>query len=182
MSPSTFSLIYVLVGYFGMFAVWLICALREKKGEKLISYRSTAIIQSSLNSLHILTGLFMPLTIGPDIIYRSFGLTIFTVGLFTAIWARISMGKSWDTPGTILNSSDHKLVTTGPFAYSRNPIYVGIILISLGIAISLKSMTFILVIFLYLHLYVKTREEEEKLQKKFGDAYTKYQIEVPRFI
>lgn len=182
MSPSTFSLIYICIGYFSLFAVWSIFAHREGKLQTLLSFQSTAFTQSFLNLLHVLTGIFMPISIGPDILYRSFGLTIFTVGIVVAVWARFTMGKYWDVPGTFSTANGSNLIMSGPFAYSRNPIYLGIMFVSIGMAIALKSITFILVIFLYLHLYVKTREEEAKLQKHFGDAYTKYQLDVPRFI
>jgi len=59
---------------------------------------------------------------------------------------------------------------------------VGIILISFGMAIALKSVFFIFCFFLYIHLYIKIREEERSLQANFHDEYTKYRIEVPRFI
>lgn len=182
MEPEIFVLVYISTGYLILYATWLLTALKENKARLLFGLRLTVIIQSVLNLLHLISGIFFPLMATPDIPIRSFGLTLFTVGVWIAVWARITMGKRWSIPGRFDSTNNSDFVKAGPFSYTRNPIYVGIILISFGMAIALKSVFLIFSFFLYVHLYMKIREEEKSLQSHFHDEYTKYRLEVPRFI
>lgn len=77
-----------------------------------------------------------------------------------------------------------QIVTTGPYRYSRNPIYVGLILIYLGLVIILGSGTGLLLLLPLvgvLHFGVVLREEEY-LNARFGDAYKKYCASTPRWL
>lgn len=76
------------------------------------------------------------------------------------------------------------LVKTGPFARTRNPMYVSLILIYLGISIIFNTMIPILIlpftiIFLYQYVIVK---EETYLEKLFGKEYMDYKAKVRRWI
>ena len=76
------------------------------------------------------------------------------------------------------------LVTSGPFARSRNPIYVGDALIYLGLAGWAGSWT-ALVVFPVI-LWVMTRwviqREEAYLTQRFGTAYQSYAVRVRRWV
>lgn len=182
MEPLFFVLIYITIGYVIVNATWLYLAARDRMMGTLLQARMTFFVQSLLNILHLASGLFFSFGAEPDIPIRAFGLTLFTLGVFIAVWARITMGRSWNVPGKL--DADHTLmlIKNGPFAYSRNPIYVGIILISFGMAIALKSIFILFSFFLYLHLYLMIRQEEKRLQTHFEDSYSRYRLEVPRFI
>jgi protein-S-isoprenylcysteine O-methyltransferase Ste14 len=65
---------------------------------------------------------------------------------------------------------------------TRNPIYVGIILMCFGMAIALKSAFIFLIFILYWYFYTIIQKEEEALVKHFGKDYIEYCSEVPRFI
>ncbi len=94
------------------------------------------------------------------------------LGLSIRVWANgyaIKMGK---------------LTTSGPYAYVRNPLYLGTMLIVIGFSlmldITILSILFILVAFF---VYVNTiRKEEEMLEAKFKDSYTSYRNKVPALI
>lgn len=76
------------------------------------------------------------------------------------------------------------LVTSGPYRYSRNPIYIGLILIYLGLVILLGSGTglaLLLPVVALLHFGVVLREEVF-LKKKFGAAYQSYAESTPRWM
>lgn len=75
------------------------------------------------------------------------------------------------------------LVTTGIYAYTRNPMYLGATILILGIFI-LLSYTFILIstiLFLIL-FYLTAKSEEKQLEEKYGKSYRKYKSKVPLFI
>src|SRR5262249_48234068 len=75
------------------------------------------------------------------------------------------------------------LVTTGIFAWMRNPMYVSLILLLAGIAITLASdwtLALLVPAALVLHFGVVKREERY-LQAKFGETYRDYVSKVPRY-
>jgi protein-S-isoprenylcysteine O-methyltransferase Ste14 len=75
------------------------------------------------------------------------------------------------------------LVTTGIYAYTRNPMYFGAIIMILGWFL-VFPFTFILIsTFLFLVLfYITARSEEKQLQEKYGRKFLEYKRKVPLFI
>jgi len=76
------------------------------------------------------------------------------------------------------------LVTGGPFRASRNPIYLGMTLMLLGLALFLGSATpwTLVVLFAF---WIEVRfilNEEAHLTEQFGDAYRSYQASVRRWV
>lgn len=76
------------------------------------------------------------------------------------------------------------LITTGVFRFSRHPMYLGMVLILVGIAMLLGSLMPLLVIpvFVLLMDIIFIRMEERMLANKFGDAWQNYQVRVRRWI
>ena len=60
------------------------------------------------------------------------------VGLLFAVWAREHLGSNWSRSVTI--KQGHELITTGPYAVVRHPIYTGILAGFLGTAIALSQV------------------------------------------
>ncbi len=54
------------------------------------------------------------------------GLTLTFAGCVFAIWARLTLGSNWSGRATV--KADHELVTDGPYAVARHPIYTGLLL------------------------------------------------------
>ena len=76
------------------------------------------------------------------------------------------------------------LVTTGPFARTRNPIYLGDALIYLGATIGFQSPTALVVLPVVIAVMQRfvIRREEAYLTSRFGTAYTWYAARVRRWI
>jgi len=76
------------------------------------------------------------------------------------------------------------LITTGVFRLSRHPMYLGMVLILIGIAMLLGSLLSFLIIpvFAVLMDVIFIRAEENMLADKFGDTWQKYQAKVRRWI
>lgn len=75
------------------------------------------------------------------------------------------------------------LVTTGIFAYVRNPMYVGLACLVAGVGVALASdwtLVMLVTAALLIHFGV-VRREERYLEAKFGDAYRRYTEAVPRY-
>jgi protein-S-isoprenylcysteine O-methyltransferase Ste14 len=91
--------------------------------------------------------------------------------------------KNYNTPVKPLEKST-TLVTHGVFRVSRNPMYLGLVLILLGIALCMGSLTPYLVVFLFAIFIdiVFIRFEEKKLEETFGEAWLEYTKSVRRWV
>jgi hypothetical protein len=89
--------------------------------------------------------------------------------------------RAW---GTGLLRINDALATTGPFAYTRNPLYLGSFL--MGVGFTIASGRFVLGILfaaLFLGIYVPVmRVESATLAKLFGESYQRYVQAVPLFV
>lgn len=104
------------------------------------------------------------------------------VGLAMAVPAIRAFLRAGTNVPTVQSST--ALVTTGLHGVSRNPIYIGMIILYLGLAMALGSPTAIgavVPVVLVLHFLVVKREEIY-LTAKFGDAYRDYVASVPRWL
>jgi protein-S-isoprenylcysteine O-methyltransferase Ste14 len=111
------------------------------------------------------------------------GLIVSSAGEFIRLWGVSWAGSETRTTGTV---GGVFLVISGPFAYVRNPLYLGNILMYLGLGIMsyalfpyLQIIALVFFIFQY-HLIVK--EEEVYLRNTYGKSYQDYAANVPRFI
>jgi protein-S-isoprenylcysteine O-methyltransferase Ste14 len=80
-------------------------------------------------------------------------------------------------------SKDSSLTTSGPYAYTRNPLYLGSIIIAAGFAAAARSPWVVLaIIVLFAAIYIPViRSEEEYLRSRFPEFDT-YGRRVPRFL
>jgi protein-S-isoprenylcysteine O-methyltransferase Ste14 len=104
------------------------------------------------------------------------GWPLILLGAALALWAAVE-ARQMDI------SSPDALLTGGPYARTRNPMYVGWMLIYLGIAFAANAL-WILILSLpvagYIHL-VDVRREEAALERAFGEPYCDYRDRVPRY-
>ena len=101
------------------------------------------------------------------------GATVMAGGLVFAIWAREHLGRNWSSSVTI--KQGHELITTGPYAWVRHPIYTGILTGLLGTAIALSQVRgFIAFVLIFLMYWVKLRLEEQWMRAEFGETYAAY--------
>ena len=76
------------------------------------------------------------------------------------------------------------LTTTGPYAYTRNPLYLGSFILTIGAAIAAHSWPSALILFCYFALFYSfvMRREERELYQHHGDAFREYARDVPLFL
>jgi len=111
----------------------------------------------------------------------SFGLLVTAVGLGIAVWSRIALGANWSH--TIVLLERHRLVTHGPYAYMRHPIYTGLLLMFLGTVVAIGTKGGIIgFVFLFISCWFKLHSEERLMIKRFPDAYQEYARRVKRLI
>ncbi|MFT5507287.1 MAG: protein-S-isoprenylcysteine O-methyltransferase Ste14 [Hyphomicrobiaceae bacterium] len=117
-----------------------------------------------------------------DLPAQIIGLSIGGGGIILAGWAAWSMRQA----GTTIkpHKSASALVTSGPFARLRNPIYVADVMILLGVAELTKNLWFVVgaAIFGVLVTYLAILPEERHLEFRFGDAYRDYKSRSRRWL
>lgn len=132
--------------------------------------------------MNYLSGLFFPLPASElDSVFWVLGVVVFFAGAGLSIWAKITMGKVWGMPGEHNKHRQNKLITTGPFHYTRNPIYLGQVLLLMGYGLALQSYFIFLVLIPVFYYFVSIEKEEKILEDIFKHEYLEYKKKVPRF-
>jgi len=100
------------------------------------------------------------------------GVTVCALGIGLAILARFHLGRNWGMP--MSRKDDPELVTTGPYAVIRHPIYTGMLLAMLGSAIAV-SVLWGLPLLLFGAYFVYSAVREERLMtQQFPQEYPAY--------
>ncbi len=104
--------------------------------------------------------------------------------LFSFVWivvAQINMKNSWRIG--IDAQTTTELITSGLFAVSRNPVFVGMIISLSGLfLITPNALTVLFLILGYVLIQIQIRLEEEFLTKELGQEYLEYKQKVRRFL
>ena len=78
---------------------------------------------------------------------------------------------------------NQELARTGPYAYVRNPLYLGSIVIAIGFAIAARDvMIAVLIVLMFVLIYVPTISSEERYLRTRFPEYSAYADSVPRLI
>jgi protein-S-isoprenylcysteine O-methyltransferase Ste14 len=109
------------------------------------------------------------------------GLILTVEGCLFAVWARLTLGANWSGRATV--KADHELVTRGPYAIARHPIYTGLLLAVVGTALAGGEWHGVLaVLVIFLALMVKMSQEERLMMQTFPAAYPAYRERVKALI
>jgi len=129
----------------------------------------------------LLLHLLFPLHVFPTTLARRIGVVCVLVSFPLAIMTFRALSRA-HTPVDPMKPTT-ALVTEGPFRYSRNPIYVALTLLYVGVALLINALWILLLVIpavLVLRYGVIAREEAY-LTRKFGDAYRQYTTQVRRW-
>jgi protein-S-isoprenylcysteine O-methyltransferase Ste14 len=126
---------------------------------------------------------FMPLPFVPAAVPAGWlGAMAFALALALFAWAIATITQAGSNVPTNLPSTT--IVDTGPYRFTRNPIYLGMVLGLIGLAIGLNSLwpLLTLVPFAVVIRYGVIAREEAYLERKFGDVYRRYRARVRRWL
>jgi protein-S-isoprenylcysteine O-methyltransferase Ste14 len=109
------------------------------------------------------------------------GITLLVLALIWVLIAQIQMGDSWRIG--IDAETKSALVQHGLFGVSRNPIFLGMLVMLVGLLLILPtSATLTITVLGFVLIHVQVRLEEAFLIEKYGEDYRKYQMSVRRWI
>ncbi len=106
------------------------------------------------------------------------GALLTVVGIAFAIWARYRPGRNWGS----YPKEDHELVTSGPYAYVRHPIYAGAMLALFGSALTGSIVAIVLFIVSIIFCLRRIDKEERAMLSLFPEQYPSYQAHTKRLI
>jgi protein-S-isoprenylcysteine O-methyltransferase Ste14 len=110
------------------------------------------------------------------------GIVLMTLGETLRFWGVSIVGAETRTTGTVGGTY---LITSGPFAFVRNPLYLGNMMLYAGVGVMSMALfpwlIAVAVLWFYIQYWLIVTREEEYLASTFGDAYGEYLNNVPRF-
>jgi protein-S-isoprenylcysteine O-methyltransferase Ste14 len=123
-----------------------------------------------------------PATIVAAPLASSLGLVLLALGVALAVWGKRTMQHEGTPAHPALPAK--ALVVTGPFAFSRNPLYVARTLLYVGLAFAMNTswpLITLLPLLAFMH-YAVVLGEERQLDARFGVAYRAYRTRVRRWL
>lgn len=110
------------------------------------------------------------------------GVVLLLVGLGLIVWSFVTMRAFGEHPEP--GHPTKTLVISGPFKRTRNPIYVGFLLIAAGLAVAFNALAVLIAAFVgaVALTVLVIRREEAYLTREFGEDYTGYMSGTRRWI
>src|SRR6266508_3356198 len=139
-----------------------------------------------LTLLHIIAAFllarFIPLPFTVPIAIKYIGFALVVIGFLLGLCAVIAFRRARTTLDPYHPVSN--LVTSGIYRFSRNPIYLGFLLMVIGIPLNVGTYWGLILapIFVLLCNRLVIVREEAYLEKRFGEAYTNYKSRVRRWV
>jgi protein-S-isoprenylcysteine O-methyltransferase Ste14 len=121
---------------------------------------------------------FMPASVPAGLV----GGMVFVLALALFAWAIATITRAGSNVPTNLPTTT--IVETGPYRFTRNPIYLGMFLGLVGLAIAFDSLWLLVMLgpFTLAIRYGVVAREEVYLERRFGDAYRQYRARVRRWL
>jgi protein-S-isoprenylcysteine O-methyltransferase Ste14 len=159
------------------FVVWLIAASGAKRAVqrrrgvwivRLIIFIIIFFALSQRNSRVAISHARLPQT--PAV--QATGIVLTALGIAFAFWARFYLGRNWGMPMSVQENAE--LVTTGPYAYVRNPIYTGMLLAMIGSTIVIGLWWLAILAVSAVYFVYSAKQEEKLLVQQFPGTFPAY--------
>ncbi len=128
-----------------------------------------------------------PFPWAPALPWTIVALVLIIPGLALSIWSIVHMkkvgeGNPFDAYGHELAPRTKSLMTDGPYAFSRNPMLLGVYIYDIGVLLWLQSWWPMIIFAVEVCLLtLQVRSEEKRLEEDFGEEYISYKNRVRRF-
>ena len=151
----------------------------------LFGYRIPPLLLTDMLGLVILTSSMVFPRLYPFTFFVLAATVLLTVmGILFAVLGVISFRKRGTTVNPIKLDQATALVASGVYRVSRNPMYVGFLLVLTALTVysgNILSMILVVLFFLYMN-FVQIASEESALARLFGLAYNEYKTKVRRWL
>lgn len=142
---------------------------------------ATALIVLAFSLSESLYNLLMPIPWLDSSLLIGIGLALLASALIWVLVAQIQMGDSWRIG--IDEKTNSPLVQHGLFGVSRNPIFLGMLVMLVGLLFAIPTAATLIVTLLgFVLIHIQVRLEEPFLLDKYGEAYRVYQKHVRRWL
>ena len=109
------------------------------------------------------------------------GTAICVFGLYMTLWARWTLAGNWSSDVTF--KQDHELIKTGPYRFTRHPIYTWLLVMCLGTAIDIGQLRGAIgLVVVGIGFWIKLKQEERLMLLHFPDQYPAYQKQVKALV
>ena len=164
-----------------MLTFWVVSSMRAKPaasgtGRRGVASRvaiTAAIIVLAIASIRYLVWRRVPgavMHVSP--VEGCIGVAVCALGIAIAIWARVYLGRNWGMPMTLREG--HELVTSGPYAFVRHPIYTGILLALVGTTLVQWFPGIVLLPASLAYFIYAAKTEELSMMRQFPNTYPAY--------
>jgi protein-S-isoprenylcysteine O-methyltransferase Ste14 len=120
----------------------------------------------------VVYSVFLPLRLGTVWFYAGFPITIIGLLAFTAVTVTFATTRVEEKP-----------LASGPYRYSRHPMYISQLVMFIGVGIACASWVFLLFAIVYSVIsFAYAITEERRCLERYGDAYREYAERTPRWI
>ena len=180
---------YLIQGLWVFWALcWLAASWRNKKPQtkEAVASRLRYQLVVAIGVCHVFLGLPTFDAANAELFARTPGYHFITTemcaaGLGWSLYARWHLGRNWS--GTVQLKKDHKLIRSGPYRYTRHPIYTGLLFAFAGLVLFLDRWQgvagFALIV---IGFRMKIAREERFMHQKFGRVYELYSEAVPMLV
>ena len=165
-----------------LLAYWIFKSFGNKKDALKLSFWMHGTWPLSITAI-ILWTFLKPSGINQALISQTklsqiLGILLCASGVALAVWARSTLSTNWSAQVVI--KENHELITTGPYAIVRHPIYTGFTATLLGTIIAVNISIFILIVAALIILYYwgKLKKEEKIILEQFPREYSEYKKNV----
>lgn len=170
--------------WIGFVVYWLILAQFNKKAKRSARWSGWGARAAIIAGVLLVTGwrrrgtgglagsIGRSLAVHPGMASQWTGVALCLAGFAFAFWARAHLGRNWGMPMSLRQG--HELVTSGPYAYVRHPIYSGIMLAMIGSALAVGVLWLALFVLYFAYFLFSARTEEKMMLAQFPDTYPQY--------
>lgn len=116
--------------------------------------------------------------------WNMLALIILPAAIFSDFWSLLLFFRAHTSVNPLYPEKATHLVTTGSYRYSRNPMYLGLVMLLLAWGIFLGSLSVFLFVplFIFILTWMQVIPEEKILADKFGQPYLDYKVKVRRWL
>ncbi|MCK4838054.1 MAG: isoprenylcysteine carboxylmethyltransferase family protein [Desulfobulbaceae bacterium] len=143
------------------------------------------VIQAAICILAMwLLSRYLPLSSFEIVFSPAKATILFTIGGLIAVAGIVSFRQAKTTVDPRTPGTASELVIAGIYNYTRNPMYLGLLIILIGLALLLEAISSFLPIpiFVWCMNRLQIEPEEKALEELFGKSYREYKIKVRRWL